>query len=58
MELAALVDHILEAGVLTRAEQDQFTLVIMEDGNISEEELAQMQRILELIAIGKIKVVD
>jgi len=58
VSIVDLVDRILEDGVLTRAEQEEFMTAVMEDNNVSEDELAQMQRVIELIEAGQLKVIE
>jgi len=58
VDIVVLVDRILADGVLTRAEQEEFMAAVLADDHVSEEELAQMQRVIELIESGQLKVIE
>lgn len=53
-----LLDQIIEDGVLTREEHEQFVKQIHEDGAIDLEEGQQIARLFRLISEGKVKVLD
>jgi polyhydroxyalkanoate synthesis regulator phasin len=53
-----LVDQIIQDGVLTREEHDSFIEQVHADGQIDEEESAQISRLFRLIQDGTLKVVD
>ena len=60
MELSVkeLLDQIMEDGVITRDEHDEFVEAIFADGQIDDDENAQITRMFEAIKAGKIKIVD
>ncbi len=53
-----LVDQIIADGVLTREEHDSFIEQVHADGQIDEEESAQISRLFRMIQEGTLKVVD
>lgn len=53
-----LVDQIIQDGILTREEHDSFIEQVHADGQIDEEESAQISRLFKLIQEGKLKVID
>ena len=56
--LSQYVDKIIEDGIITTEEHEQFMKLVHADGKIDEEESAQLSRIFQLISSGKVKVVD
>lgn len=58
MGIKELVDQYIADGVLTREEHDQLINSISADGEIDQEESAQISRIFQLIASGQLKIVD
>ena len=50
-----LADQILKDKVLTKKEQTAFREAVMEDGKVSSEEKEQINRILNLLEEGDIK---
>jgi hypothetical protein len=58
MNIQNFVDQIIQDRVLTKAEQDQFTHLVMADGRISTEERIQIERLTQLIEKGEIRVID
>lgn len=56
--LSQYVDKIIEDGIITTEEHEQFMELVHTDGKIDEEESAQLSRIFQLISSGKVKVVD
>jgi len=57
-EIKKLVDQIVQDGVMTSEEYDQFLKGIYADGVVDDEESAEISRILQLVKDGKLKVVD
>lgn len=57
-QVRELFDRIIEDGVITRAEHDDFMELIHEDGRIDKEESEQISRMFKLISEGKLKIVD
>ncbi|OVE79816.1 hypothetical protein BVY02_02210 [bacterium J17] len=53
-----MVDRFVEDGVMTREEHDEFVEAMHKDGDIDEEEKAEITRIFTLIREGKLKIVD
>lgn len=51
-------DKIIEDGVITREEHDDFMDSIYGDGKVDEEESAQISRMFQLVKEGKIKIID
>lgn len=58
MSIKELFDQIIEDGVITREEHDEFMDSIYADKNVDEEESAQISRMFALIKEGKLKIVD
>jgi len=58
VELQALVEQILADKILTRAEQETLNQAILADSKVSAEEMEQLQRIMDLIIEGQLRVVD
>lgn len=58
MSIKELVDQIIEDGVLTREEHDDFIERVHADGQIDDEESEQISRLFKLIQDGTLKVVD
>lgn len=56
--LKDLVDRIIEDGVLTNDEHQEFMDRVHQDGQIDAEESEQISRIFKLIQEGKLQVVD
>ncbi|NEP43246.1 MAG: hypothetical protein F6K35_30090 [Okeania sp. SIO2H7] len=52
------IETIMAAGKITRRQHVQLTNAILSENQISEEERRQLNRILDYIQIGKIKIVD
>ena len=58
IDLASYVDQIIEDGIITNQEHDEFMQMVHADGEIDAEESAQISRIFKLISSGEVKVVD
>ncbi len=56
--LRALIEQASADGRLSQAEQDQIMAAIREDGQVTAEELALAESLLERINRGEIQVVD
>lgn len=52
------VDRIIEDGVMTEDEHQEFMDTVYADGEVDDEESEQISRIFALIKEGKLKVVD
>ena len=53
-----LFNKIIEDGVITREEYDEFFEVMQADGEIDEEESAIISEMFNLIREGSVKIVD
>lgn len=53
-----LFDQIIEDGVITRDEHDQFMDMIHADGQVDQEESEQISRMFRLLKEGKLRIVD
>ncbi|WP_287130292.1 hypothetical protein [Candidatus Cyanaurora vandensis] len=58
MDIQTFVDHILADKVITRAEQAEFDQLVTADGQISNKEREQIQRVVALIESGEVKIVE
>jgi len=58
MDIKALVDSIVDDGVMTLDEHDELMELMHADGEIDEEESAQISRIFKLLQSGELRVVD
>ncbi len=56
LNIKALVERILEDGILTAAEQRELNAAILADGVVSPEEKVEIERLWELIKNGEIEV--
>lgn len=56
--LKRFVDEIIEDGVITSEEHQQFTDLVHADGVIDAEESEQISRIFRLVAEGKVAILD
>lgn len=54
-DIKDLTNRILEDGVITRSEYNEFLAAVHEDGKIDAAEKEQIDRIYELIKLGKIE---
>ena len=52
-----LVDRIIEDGVMSKEEHEEFIKRVNADGEVDEEEATQITRLFQLISEGKLKVV-
>jgi len=53
-----MVETIMTSGQITRRQHIQLTNAILSENQITEEDRRQINRILDYIQIGKIKIVD
>ena len=56
MSIKKLVDRIIEDGVITKAEHEEFLRKVKEDDKIDQEESKQTSRLREMIEKGELKV--
>ncbi len=56
MSIKELVDRIIEDGVITKAEHEEFLLKVKENGKIDSEESKQISRLREMIEKGELKI--
>ncbi len=53
-----LVDEVLADGKITREEHKKLREAFMADGEIDQSEHEQLQRIMDLVDAGKVKIID
>ena len=56
MSIKKLVDRIIEDGVITKAEYEEFLRKVKEDDKIDQEESKQIARLREMIEKGELQV--
>ncbi len=56
MSIKELVDRIIEDGVITKAEHEEFLLKVKENGKIDSEESKQISRLRKMIEKGELKI--
>ena len=56
MSIKKLVDRIIEDGVITKAEHEEFLRKVKEDDKIDQEESKQISRLREMIEKGELKI--
>ena len=56
MSIQKLVDRIIEDGVITKAEHEEFLRKVKEDDKIDQEESKQISRLREMIEKGELQV--
>ncbi len=54
-KIKKLVEKILQDKVITKEERNMLSQAMLEDGEIDEEEKAEVNRILEMLGRGEIK---
>ncbi|MDD2943774.1 MAG: hypothetical protein PHC51_12510 [bacterium] len=57
-DIKELLDQILDDGVMTENEHEEFMSAVYADGVVDEEESEQISRIFKLIQEGKLKIVN
>lgn len=58
MGIKELVDKLVEDGVITSSEHEEFINLVHKDGVVDDEESAQIARVFSMISEGTLKVVD
>lgn len=57
-DIKELLDQILDDGVMTEEEHEEFMSAVYADGVIDDEESEQISRIFKLIQDGRLKIVN
>lgn len=57
-DIKELFEQIIEDGIISREEHDEFIEMVHADGRIDADESAMISRMFKLIQEGKLKVVD
>jgi polyhydroxyalkanoate synthesis regulator phasin len=57
-ELQQIIDNILACGKINRADQQRFMSILLSQSSIGKEEQSQLNRVFDLLRVGKLRVVD
>jgi len=56
-DIKSIMDRIVADGVITQEEHDEFIEAVHRDGEIDEEESAQISRMFKMLQEGKLRII-
>ncbi|MEA5447863.1 hypothetical protein VB780_04730 [Leptolyngbya sp. CCNP1308] len=53
-----LVSQLIQARIITQAQYQELTTLVLADGTVDESERKQVNRLFDAIQLGRVKIVD